>query len=112
MAGPKAGDLRGMPYRDSDGVVDAVVDDGEEDDGGHGQEGQHGEGDEGHDDDEVGLNSRILSQHRCKYHKKWKEAVGGAVHISRFLTPHLDNECGTIYVMSDRYVVSPSSRWS
>ena len=38
-----------MPYRDSDGVVDAVVDDGEEDDGGHGQEGQHGEGDEGHD---------------------------------------------------------------
>ena len=49
----KAGDLRGMPYRDSDGVVDAVVDDGEEDDGGHGQEGQHGEGDEGHDDGEA-----------------------------------------------------------
>ena len=41
--------LRGMPYRDSDWVVDAVVDDGEEDDGGHGQEGQHGEGDERHD---------------------------------------------------------------
>ena len=40
-----------MPYRDSDGVVDAVVDDGEEDDGGHGQEGQDGEGDEGHDGD-------------------------------------------------------------
>ena len=71
--GPKARDLRGMPYRDSDGVVDAVVDDGEEDDGGHGQEGQHGEGDEGHDDNEVGLNSRI-SQHRCKYHKSGKEA--------------------------------------
>ena len=33
----------------------------------------------------VGLNSRIISQHRCKYHKKWKEAVGGAVsHFTVF----------------------------
>ena len=37
-----------FPYRDADGVVQAVVDDGEEEDGGHGQHGQNGEGDEGH----------------------------------------------------------------